>query len=82
MKTSPITNAEILKALTSGQFKPLTADDRLAFMDAGDDALLWFANDTVCVLVCTISDGSLVFEVYDNTDAETVWQGVSTLTPL
>ena len=59
-----MTVTEILAALVAGKFKPFEAEDRRAFCDAGDDALMWHPTPDVAVIVCT-SEGELIVEVYD-----------------
>lgn len=81
MKASPVSNAEIVAALVGGKFKPFADEDRLAFLDAGKDAMIWHPQSSLAVIVCTDDDdGTLVVEVYD-WDGN-VWQGNLKLTPV
>jgi hypothetical protein len=56
---------DILAALVGGKFKRFEEEDRSAFMDAGDDAMIWHPKQEVAVIVCTTTDGELIVEVYD-----------------
>jgi len=73
-KVAPVSTAEILAALAAGKFEPLSETSRMAYLDAGKDALVWVAPNLSTVIVCTDEeDGRLIIEVYgaDND----VWQG-------
>jgi hypothetical protein len=75
MTNPPISTASILQALMSGKFAPLSKEDGLAFLDAGDDAVTWHASERYLVLISAHDDGVMLIEIYDNEDCDTIWQG-------
>jgi hypothetical protein len=80
--TCPITQTELLAAIAGGAFRSLTDQDRLAFVDADDDARIWFPSkkgpdgEELCVLIDAAGE-TLIIEVYAQraSGKNAVWQG-------
>ncbi len=72
--------AEVLAALVSGKFKPFSVEDRNAFLDAGEDAMMWHPRVDTAVVVCTDEYDTMVIEIH-NWEGD-VWHASMLLKPL